>query len=39
MEMKIEKKERRESDSESNMRYFKIPPCRHFVENVRDRPD
>ena len=31
--------ERRGPDSESNMRYFKIPPCRNSVENVRDRPD
>ena len=39
--IKSEKKktERRGSDLESNMRYFKIPPCRNFVENVRDRPD
>ena len=31
--------ERRGPDSESNMRYFKIPPCQNFVESVRDRLD
>jgi len=37
MEMKIKKKERREPDSEPNMRYFKIPLCRIFHWNVKDR--
>ena len=37
MEMKIKKKERREPDSEPNMRYFKIPLCRIFHWNVNDR--
>jgi len=39
MEIKTKKIriERRGPDSESNMRYFKIPLCRNLVESVRGR--
>jgi len=39
MEIKTKREqiERRGPDSESNMRYFKIPLCRNFYRNVRDR--